>query len=52
MKQFTDVLRKAGRDDLMVPVTRAATSEYITPDKLDEAIVVVFGKQRQKLIGE
>jgi hypothetical protein len=52
MKQFTDALRKAGRDDLMVPVTRAATSEYITPERLDEAIGIVYGKSRQGLIGQ
>lgn len=52
MKQFTDALRKAGRDDLMKPVTRAATSEYITPERLDEAIGIVYGKSRQGLIGQ
>lgn len=52
MKQFTDALRKAGRDDLMKPVTRAATSEYITPECLDEAISIVYGKSRQGLIGQ
>lgn len=52
MKVFTDALRKAGRDDLLIPVTRSQTSEYPIPDKLDEAIAVVYGKCRQKLIGE
>jgi hypothetical protein len=52
MKQFTDALRKAGRDDLMVPVTRAATSEYVTPERLDEAIGIVYGNVRQRLIGQ
>ena len=52
MKQFTDALRKAGRDDLMVPVTRAATSEYIKPESLDEAIGIVYGHSRQRLVGE
>jgi hypothetical protein len=52
MKAFTDALRKAGRDDLLIPVTRSQTSEYPIPDKLDEAIAVVYGKCRQKLIGE
>ncbi len=52
LKQFADALRKAGRDDLLVPVRRHTVSEYITPDKLDEAIAVVFGANRQRLIGE
>jgi hypothetical protein len=52
LKDFTDTLRKAGRDDLLVPVTRSQTYEYPVPDKLDEAIAVVYGKARQKLIGE
>jgi phage regulator Rha-like protein len=52
MKAFTDEIRKSGRDDLLVAVTRQATSEYVTPDRLDEAISIVYGKQRQKLIGE
>jgi hypothetical protein len=51
-KHFTEALRKANRDDLLIPVTRQATSEYIHPDKLDEAIGIVYGRQRQKLIGE
>lgn len=52
MKAFTDEIRKAGRDDLLVAVTRPQTSQYIAPDRLDEAIGIVYGKQRQKLIGE
>lgn len=51
-KEFTENLRKKGRDDLLVPVTRSQTCEYVAPDKLEEAIAVVFGKCRQKLIGE
>jgi hypothetical protein len=52
LKSFTDEIRKAGRDDLLVAVTRQATSEYVTVDRLDEAIGIVYGRQRQKLIGE
>ncbi len=52
LKDFTDTLRKAGRDDLLIPVKRSQVSEYPIPDKLDEAIAVVYGKARQKLIGE
>jgi len=51
-KQFTDALRKANRDDLLVAVTRPVTCEYIQPDQLDEAILVVYGSDRQRLIGE
>lgn len=52
MKVFSDALRKAGRDDLLIPVTRPQTYEYVQPDKLDEAIRVVYQDCRQKLIGE
>lgn len=52
LKDFADTLRKAGRDDLLVPVTRSQTYEYVSPSKLDEAISIVFGDFRQKLIGE
>jgi len=52
LKSFADSLRKAGRDDLLIPVTRSQTSEYVIPEKLDEAIDIVFGKQRQRLLGE
>ena len=52
LKDFADSLREAGRDDLLIPVTRSQTSEYPIPERLDEAISVVYGKNRQKLIGE
>jgi hypothetical protein len=52
LKDFADSLREAGRDDLLIPVTRSQTTEYPIPDRLDEAISVVYGKIRQKLIGE
>lgn len=52
MKWFTDKLREKGRDDLLVPVTRNATSEYVTPETLAEAISAVFGDNRQMLLGE
>jgi phage anti-repressor protein len=52
MKQFTDALREAGRDDLLVPVNRPQVNEYVIPDRLDEAISIVYGRQRQKLLGE
>jgi hypothetical protein len=50
MKQFTDKLKANGRDDLLMPVTRSNTLEYVAPDRLDEAIAVVYGKERQGLI--
>lgn len=52
LKWFADKLRAAGRDDLLVPVTRSATNEYPIPDSIDEALDVVYGKERQRLVGE
>lgn len=52
LKTFVDSLREAGRDDLLIPVKRSHVAEYPIPEKLDEAIAVVYGKCRQKLIGE
>lgn len=52
LKYFIDEIRKANRDDLIVPVTRHTTSEYVTPENLDEAIDIVFRDKKQKLIGE
>lgn len=52
LKWVIDKLRAANRDDLLVPVTRHSTNEYITPDSLDEVIDLVFGTARQRLIGE
>lgn len=51
LKYFIDEIRKANRDDLIVPVTRHTTSEYVTPENLDEAIDIVFRDRRQGLIG-
>lgn len=52
MSSFTESLREAGRDDLLIPVTRQSTNEYISPDRLDEAIGIVYGKKRQMLLGQ
>ena len=52
LKWFADELRKLGRDDLLIPVTRHSTSEYPKPDFIDEAMQIVYGKERQRLIGE
>jgi phage anti-repressor protein len=52
LKWFTDELRKKGRDDLIVPVTRNITNEYVKADKIDEALNIVYGTKRQLLIGE
>lgn len=40
------------RYDLLVPIRRQAVSEYVSPDRLEEAISVVYGNSRQKLLGE
>jgi phage regulator Rha-like protein len=53
VKSNADFIRKlklANRDDLILPVTRNATCEYVTADKLDEAIDVVYGKCKQQLL--
>ena len=52
LKWFADKLRQAGRDDLLIPVTRHSTNEYPKPDFIDEAMQIVYGKDRQRLIGE
>jgi|GEM_PF-1895275 len=52
LKWFADKLRDAGRDDLLVAVTRHSTSEYPKPDLIDEAMQVVYNSNRQGLIGE
>ena len=52
LKWFTDKIKQANRDDLLIPVTRHSTNEYVIPDALDEAINIVFGNNRQILIGE
>ena len=52
MKQFTDALREKGRDDLLLPVERPQVYEYVQPEKLDEAIKVVYRDCRQTLLGE
>lgn len=54
MKSFVDQLKRKGRDDLIVAVNRAVTSEYVAPDAVKEAIDLVYGtaESRQMLIGE
>ena len=52
LKWFADALRNSGRDDLLVAVTRHSTSEYPIPEKLDEAIAVVYAAEQQRLIGQ
>ncbi|MGK7928886.1 MAG: DUF1659 domain-containing protein [Spirulina sp.] len=37
---------------MLVPVTRHRTHEYVKPDALDEAIALVYGQNRQMLLGE
>lgn len=52
LKWVADKLRAMNRDDLLIPVTRHSTNEYVAPDSLDEVIDLVFGTDRQTLIGE
>jgi hypothetical protein len=49
-KQFAEALMKAGRDDLLIPVTRNQTGLYPDADRIDEALAVVYGGSRQRLI--
>jgi phage regulator Rha-like protein len=49
-KHFVDALAKAGRDDLLIPVTRNATGLYVDADRIDEALAVVYGGTKQRLI--
>jgi phage regulator Rha-like protein len=48
--QFVEALAKAGRDDLLIPVTRSATGLYVDADRIDEALSVVYGGTKQRLI--
>lgn len=52
MIEFTTAIKAAGRDDLLIPVTRSSTSEYVIPSKLDEAIAIVYKNMQQRLIGQ
>jgi hypothetical protein len=52
LKWFAEQLRALGRDDLLVPVSRSHITEYPIPDKVDEAISLIYQSNRQKLIGE
>ncbi|MGL5720029.1 MAG: hypothetical protein ACRCYP_04480 [Alphaproteobacteria bacterium] len=54
LSEFNRAIQSAGRDDLLVPVTRHNTQLYPIPEKIDEAIALVFGSQqnRQMLLGE
>lgn len=51
LKWLTDKVREAGRDDLLVAVTRHNTNEYPIPEKIEEILSLVY-RDRQKLIGE
>jgi hypothetical protein len=50
MKSFTDKILAVGRDDLLLPVERSTTSFYVDADKLDEALAVVYGGTKQRVI--
>jgi hypothetical protein len=52
MKWFTDKIKEKNREDLLMPVTRHQTSEYVIPEALAEAISLVFGENRQMILGE
>jgi phage regulator Rha-like protein len=48
--EFIRKLKAANRDDLILPVTRNQTCEYVSPDWLDEAIEIVFSGSKQGLL--
>lgn len=48
---FIRKVKSANRDDLILPVTRNMTCEYIRAEDLNEAIDVVFAKSKQQLLG-
>ncbi len=48
--EFIRKLKSANRDDLILPVSRTATSEYVKPEDLGEAIEIVFGSGKQGLL--
>lgn len=48
---FIRKVKSANRDDLILPVTRNMTCEYIRAEDLDEAIDVVFSQSKQRLLG-
>lgn len=48
--EFIRQVKAANRDDLTISVTRNATCEYIKPDKLNEAIEIVYGRCKQQLL--
>ena len=52
MKWFTDKIKEKNREDLLMPVTRHQTSEYVIPEAIAEAISLVFGENRQMILGE
>ncbi len=47
---FVKAIKAAGRDDLLLAVTRSVTGEYVAADKIEEAIEVVYGTAKQKLL--
>jgi hypothetical protein len=50
MKEIVNKIKAAGRDDLLLPVTRHSTTEYVDADRLDEALALVYGQCKQELL--
>jgi hypothetical protein len=50
MKEVVDRIKAAGRDDLLLPVTRHSTTEYVNADRLDEALALIYGESKQELL--
>ncbi len=51
-KQLVEAIKQQGRDDLLVAVRRQTVAEDVDADKINEAIALIFGNDRQLLIGE
>lgn len=52
MKWVVDAVKKLGRPDLITTVNRSVSNEYVKADALDEVIDLIYGPERQRLIGE
>lgn len=52
MKWVVEEVKKLGRLDLITTVNRSVSNEYVKADALDEVIDLIYGQERQRLIGE
>jgi len=52
MKWVVEAVKKLGRPDLIATVNRSVSNEYVKADSLDEVIDLIYGQERQRLLGE